>query len=66
MQGYQPLGQAHATRWENGFELRGLQPEEFLNRVAVVGEILDFKGVPEDRRVSLVETKLINEDLSLD
>jgi hypothetical protein len=36
MQGRQPLAQAHATRWENGFKLdipefQGcLQPEEFL------------------------------------
>jgi hypothetical protein len=34
-----------------------MQPEEFLDWVAAVEEILDFKRVPEDRRVSLVATK---------
>jgi hypothetical protein len=34
-----------------------LQPEEFLDWVAAVEKILDFKGVPEDRQVSLVATK---------
>jgi hypothetical protein len=37
--------------------LEGMQPEEFLDWVAAVEEILDFKRVPEDRRVSLVTTK---------
>jgi hypothetical protein len=64
--------QAHATRWVNGFKLNipefqgDLQPEEFLDRVAGVGEVFDFKEVPEDRRVSLVATKLIDEDLLVD
>ena len=35
----------------------GIQPEKFLDSVATVEDILDFKGVPEDRRVSLVVTK---------
>jgi hypothetical protein len=34
-----------------------MQTEEFLDWVAAVEEILDFKRVPEDRRVSLVATK---------
>jgi hypothetical protein len=34
-----------------------MQPEEFLDWVTAVEEILDFKRVPEDRRVSLVATK---------
>jgi hypothetical protein len=34
-----------------------MQPEEFLDWVVVVEEILDFKGLPEDRRVYLVATK---------
>jgi hypothetical protein len=34
-----------------------MQPEEFLDWVAAVEEILDFKRVPEDRWVSLVATK---------
>jgi hypothetical protein len=48
-------------------EFKGdLQPEEFMDQVATVREVLDFKEVPEDRRVSLVTTKLIDEDLSVD
>jgi hypothetical protein len=31
-----------------------------------VREILDFKEVPEDQQVSLVATKLSDEDLSVD
>jgi hypothetical protein len=42
-----------------------LQPEEFMDRVAAIGEVLDFKEVFEDQRVSLVATKLIDEDLSV-
>ena len=55
--------QAHANRWESGFKLEipeflgGMQPEEFLDWVAAVEEILEFKRVPDDRRVSLVATK---------
>ena len=58
-----PLAQAHANRWESEFKLEmlefqgGLQLEEFLDWVAAVEEILDFKEVPEDRRVSLVIAK---------
>jgi hypothetical protein len=64
--------QAHATRWVDRFKLDipefqgDLQPKEFMDQVATVGEVLDFKEVPEDRRVSLVATKLIDEDLSVD
>jgi hypothetical protein len=43
-----------------------LQPKELMDRVAAIGEVLDFKEVPEDRRVSLVATKLIDEYLSVD
>ena len=63
MQGCQPLAQAHANRWESGFKLDipefsgGMQPMEFLDWVVAVEEILNFKRVPEDRRVSLVATK---------
>jgi hypothetical protein len=34
-----------------------MQPEEFLDWVAAVEEILEFKEVPDDKRVSLVATK---------
>jgi hypothetical protein len=60
---HQPLVQAQANRWESGFKLDilefngGLQPKEFLDWIAAVEEVLDFKGVPADRRVSLVATK---------
>jgi hypothetical protein len=63
MQGCRPPAQAHANRWESGFKLDilefsgGMQPEEFLDWVAAVEEILDFKEVPKDKRVSLVATK---------
>jgi hypothetical protein len=55
--------QDHANRWESGFKLDipkfsvRMQLEEFLDWVVAVEEILDFKGVFEDRQVSLVATK---------
>jgi hypothetical protein len=55
--------QAHANWWESGFKLdipefsEGLQPKEFLDWVVAIEESLDFKGVPKDKRVSLVTTK---------
>jgi hypothetical protein len=60
---HQPLVQAQANRWESSFKLDipefngGLQPKEFLDWITAVEEVLDFKGVPEDQRVSLVATK---------
>jgi hypothetical protein len=62
-QGRRPPAQAHANRWESGFKLDipefsgGMQPEEFLDWVTAVEEILEFKEVPDDKRVSLVATK---------
>jgi hypothetical protein len=59
----QPLVQAYANQWESSFKLDilesngGLQAKELLDWIAAIGEILDFKGVPEDQRVSLVTTK---------
>ena len=35
-----------------------LQVEEFLDWLATVEEIFEFKGVPENKRVSLVATRL--------
>ena len=70
--GRQHHAQAYATRWVDGFKLDilefqgDLQPKEFMDQVAAVGEVLDFKDVPEDRWVSLVAAKLIDEDLSVD
>jgi hypothetical protein len=49
-----PLVPNNASRWEVGFKLdilefQGcLQPEEFIDWVAVVEEVLDFKEVPDD------------------
>ena len=68
----QHRAQAHAIRWVDRFKLDilefqgDLQPKEFMDQVVTVGEVLDFKKVLEDRRVFLVATKLIDEDLSVD
>ena len=35
-----------------------LQPEEFLDWLDMVEEILDFKGMPENKRVPLIATRL--------
>ncbi|PKI58870.1 hypothetical protein CRG98_020769 [Punica granatum] len=51
-------------RWESGMrteipEYHGsLKPEEFLDWLATIEEILKFKGVPEDKRVPLVAIRL--------
>ncbi|XP_031375720.1 uncharacterized protein LOC116190199 [Punica granatum] len=51
-------------RWETGIRTDipefqgGLQPEEFLDWLAMVEEVLEFKGVPEIKRVQLVATRL--------
>ena len=51
-------------RWEMGMrteipEFHGsLQPEEFLNWLDTVEEILEFKGVLKNKRVPLVATRL--------
>ena len=55
---------AESSRWESGFKLNipefkgALQPDEFLDWVASVEEVLDFKDVSLDKRVPLVATKL--------
>lgn len=49
--------------WESGFKLDipefhgSLQPEEFLDWIGAVEEILEFKEVPDNKRVSLVATR---------
>jgi hypothetical protein len=49
--------------WESGLRIDlpefqgGLTPEEFLDWVAAMDEVLEFKQVPEDKRVSLVATR---------
>ncbi|PKI38564.1 hypothetical protein CRG98_040997 [Punica granatum] len=51
-------------RWEAGIRTDilefqgGLQPEEFLDWLVTVEEILEFKGVPNAKRVQLVVTRL--------
>jgi hypothetical protein len=45
---HQPFVQAQANRWESGFKLHipkfngGLQPEEFLDWIAAIEEVLEF------------------------
>ncbi|KAK9151391.1 hypothetical protein Syun_009700 [Stephania yunnanensis] len=49
-------------RWESGMKTEvpefhdTLQPKEFLDWLASVEEVIEFKGVPEDKRVQLVAT----------
>lgn len=51
-------------RWESGFKLDipefhgSLTPNEFLDWLVSVEEVLGFKEVPSDRRVALVSTRL--------
>ncbi|CAL1382844.1 unnamed protein product [Linum trigynum] len=51
-------------RWEQGFRVEipqfdgSMKPEEVIDWLSQVEEILDFKEVPDDRRVSLVTTRL--------
>lgn len=57
-----PMRRQDHGRWESGFKLDipefegSLEAAEFLDWIAVVEEILDFKDVPQDKRVSLVAT----------
>ena len=50
-------------RWESGLKIDipefhgGLLPEEFLDGIVTIEEILEFKEVPEERRVPLVATR---------
>ena len=42
-----------------GLEFHGsMQPEEFLEWIGIVEEILEFKRVPEREKVALVATRL--------
>ncbi|CAA7029167.1 unnamed protein product [Microthlaspi erraticum] len=56
-----PRGDNH--RWESGFRLElpefsgSLQVDEFLDWVNTTEELLTFKSVPDDMRVSLVATR---------
>lgn len=51
------------TRWEAGFRVDipefhgGIRGDQLLDWLVSVEEILEFKGVPEDRKVALVATK---------
>lgn len=53
-----------AHRWESAFKIDlpdfhgNLAADEFLDWIAAVDEILDYKDVPSDRRVALVCTRL--------
>ena len=52
------------SQWETGVHIEvpefhgGLQPEMFLDWICTIEEVLDFKGVTEDKKVPLVATKL--------
>lgn len=52
------------NRWESGFKLDlpefsgGLQPEDFLDWLCTIEELLEFKEVPDVMRVPLVATRL--------
>ena len=54
----------HNHNWESGMRTEipefkgGMQAEEFLDWLANVEEIFDFKDVQEDRKVKLVATRL--------
>ncbi|KAJ9566128.1 hypothetical protein OSB04_002094 [Centaurea solstitialis] len=52
-------------RWEKGmridvpeFDGESLNPEGFIDWLATVEEVFEFKGVPEDKRVTLIATRL--------
>nr|GEY28499.1 reverse transcriptase domain-containing protein [Tanacetum cinerariifolium] len=52
-------------RWESGmrvnilnFDGDTLNPEGFVNWLAMVKEVFEFKEVPENKKVSLIATKL--------
>ncbi|PKI73706.1 hypothetical protein CRG98_005947 [Punica granatum] len=51
-------------RWESGMQTKiqefhgSLKPEEFLDWLATIEEILEFKGVPENKRVPLLAIRL--------
>ncbi len=55
--------QRECQQWEAGMRIEipefhgSLQPEEFLDWLATVEEVLEFKDVPEDKRVQLVATR---------
>lgn len=57
-------GQRDNRHWELSFKVDipefhgGLQVDEFVDWINTVEEILEFKGVPDLRRVSLVTTRL--------
>ncbi|XP_023640321.1 uncharacterized protein LOC111831043 [Capsella rubella] len=53
----------HDSRWESSFRVeipefhRGIRGDALLDWLFAVEEILDFKSVPDDRRVALVVTR---------
>lgn len=58
-----PMRRQDHGRWESGFKLDipefegSLEAADFLDWIADVEETLDFKDVPQDKRVSLVATR---------
>nr|XP_043630172.1 uncharacterized protein LOC122601481 [Erigeron canadensis] len=61
----EPNQRGNNNRWESGIrtsipEFGGdtLNPENFIDWLAVVEEVFEFKGVPDDKKVSLITTRL--------
>ncbi|CAA7027706.1 unnamed protein product [Microthlaspi erraticum] len=56
----------NSSRWESGFKVDipefsgSLNPEDFVDWLNMVEEILDFKKVPDDMRIPLVATRFKN------
>ncbi|PKI71339.1 hypothetical protein CRG98_008339 [Punica granatum] len=62
---YDSYFQGEATEYAGGDRRRGgLQPEKFIDCLATVEEVLEFKGVPDDKRVQFVATRLRVEESS--
>lgn len=59
-----PQPRADDRRWEAGFhvvipEFAGdSQPDDFVDWLATVEEVMDFKDVPQTQRVPLITTRL--------
>ncbi|KAL4573498.1 hypothetical protein LXL04_020306 [Taraxacum kok-saghyz] len=58
-----PIPPARNSHWESAFRMEipefhgNINADEFLDWLVAVEEVLDFKAVPRDRRVSLVATR---------
>ena len=61
---YIPTQEDDRRRWEIGVRTEipkfhdKMQPEEFLDWVCTVEEVFEFKGVPKNKKVLLITTRL--------